>query len=115
MSLHRRSPSRLMLAAALVLLAAARDAHALPAFHHQPEVIQVAQADEPPPRELQPRYEPEPPPPPKSWYNGSYIFAMTRGVAGSTLVPAAKAPLYLLTVPLDLVLLPFAAIGGLFG
>ena len=31
------------------------------------------------------------------------------------MVPAAKAPLFLLTVPLDLVLLPFAAIGGLFG
>ena len=51
----------------------------------------------------------------KSWYNDSYIFAMTRGVADSTMVPAAKAPLFLLTVPLDLVLLPFAAIGGFFG
>jgi len=114
MELHRRDPKRLVFVAALVCLAAARDGHALPVAHNQPEVIQVAQAAEPPPRELQPRYEPVPPEP-KSWYNDSYIFAMTRGVANSTMVPAAKAPLYLLTVPLDLVLLPFAAIGGLFG
>ena len=40
---------------------------------------------------------------------------MTPGVANSTLVPAAKAPLFLLTVPLDMVLLPFEAIGGCFG
>ena len=55
------------------------------------------------------------PPQPKSWYNNSYIFALTRGVSNSTMDPAAQAPLFLLTVPLDLVLLPFAAIGGLFG
>jgi hypothetical protein len=74
----------------------------------------VAQATEPSPRELQPRYEPVPPPE-KSWYNSSYIFGMTRGVANSTLVPAVKAPLFVLTVPLDLVFLPFEAIGGCFG
>jgi hypothetical protein len=66
------------------------------------------------PRDLEPRYQP-PPPEERSWYNSSYIFGMTRGVAGSTMVPAAKAPLFVLTVPLDLVFLPFAAIGGLFG
>lgn len=114
MELHRRDPRRLVFVAALVFLAAASDGYAMPAAHNQPEVIQVAQASDAQPRELQPRYEPVPPPQ-KSWYNDSYIFAMTRGVADSTLVPAAKAPLYLLTVPLDLVLLPFAAIGGLFG
>lgn len=64
--------------------------------------------------ELRPRYQPVPPEEP-SWYNSSYVFALTRGVAGSTMVPAAKVPLYLFTVPLDVVLLPFAAIGGLFG
>jgi hypothetical protein len=40
---------------------------------------------------------------------------MTRGVAASTMVPAAKAPLFVLALPLDIVFLPFAAIGGLFG
>jgi hypothetical protein len=114
MEFHRRDPSRLAFAAALVCLVAARDGHALPAAHAQPDAIQVAQAPEPSPGELQPRYTPVPPEP-KSWYNSSYIFGMTRGVAGSTMAPAAKAPLFLLTVPLDLVLLPFEAIGGLFG
>ncbi len=63
---------------------------------------------------LEPRYQPREPEP-KSWYNSSYIFGMTRGVASSTMVPAAKVPLFVLTVPLDIALLPFAAIGGLFG
>jgi hypothetical protein len=48
-------------------------------------------------------------------YNASYIFGMTRGVAWSTISPALKPLLFVLTVPLDIVLLPFAAIGGLFG
>jgi hypothetical protein len=105
--------------AALVCLTAASASPALPVADRLPAAaVQVAQvpepADEPPPRELQPRYEPVPPQQ-KSWYNDSYIFAMTRGVSNSTLVPAARAPLYLLAVPVDLVLLPFAAIGGLFG
>jgi len=113
MKLQRRVPRSLVSVALLVVLAAAHTGQALPAAD-QPAAVQVAQEPEAPPRELQPRYEPVPPQP-KSWYNDSYIFAMTRGVADSTLVPAAKAPLYLLTVPLDLVLLPFAAIGGLFG
>lgn len=65
-------------------------------------------------RPLEPRYRPSEPEQ-KSWYNSSYVFGMTRGVAGSTMAPAAKAPLFVLTVPLDIVLLPFAAIGGLFG
>jgi len=63
---------------------------------------------------LQPRYEPREAEP-ASWYNASYLFGMTRGVAGSTMHPAAKVPLFVLTVPLDIALLPFAAIGGLFG
>jgi hypothetical protein len=114
MILHRRDLPRGVFVAALVFLAVAREGEVLAGAHNRPDVIQVAQAPDTPPRELEPRYEPVPPPP-KSWYNDSYLFGMTRGVANSTLVPAAKAPLFLLTVPLDLVLLPFAAIGGLFG
>ena len=38
-----------------------------------------------------------------------------RGVADSTIHPSVKAPLFLFTIPLDIVLLPFAAIGGAFG
>ena len=82
--------------------------------HDEPAAVQMAQEEAPPPGALAPRYEPVPPPK-KSWYNDSYIFAATRAVADSTMVPAAKAPLFVLTVPLDLVLLPFATIGGLFG
>lgn len=63
---------------------------------------------------LQPRYQPEPPQE-KSSYNNEYLFSLTRGVADSTLHPAAKAPMYLFTVPLDIVLLPATLIGGFFG
>lgn len=76
--------------------------------------VQVAQAGGTEPRELEPRYQPAPVQE-KSSYNDSYIFGMTRGVAESTMHPAAKVPLFVLTVPLDLVFLPFAALGGLFG
>jgi hypothetical protein len=65
------------------------------------------------PRELEPRYEPVPPEPEPA-YKSTYIFALTRGVTGSKLRPAAQAPLLLLTIPLDIALLPFAAIGGFF-
>jgi hypothetical protein len=81
-------------------------------FSNQP--VQLAQAGGTEPRELEPRYQPAPVQE-KSWYNDSYIFGMTRGVAESTMHPAAKVPLFVLTVPLDLVFLPFAAIGGMFG
>jgi len=76
--------------------------------------IILAQAGGTEPRELEPRYKPAPPEE-KSSYNSSYIFGMTRGLAASTIHPAAKAPLFLFTVPLDLVFFPFAAIGGFFG
>ena len=76
--------------------------------------VQLAQAGGTEPRELEPRYQPAPVEE-KSWYNDSYIFGLTRGVADSTMHPAAKVPLFVLTVPLDLVLLPIEAIGGLFG
>ena len=47
-------------------------------------------------------------------YSSEYIFGMTKGLMNSTLEPALKPPLLLLTVPLDIVFLPFAAIGGFF-
>lgn len=76
--------------------------------------VQVAQTEEGGAGKLEPRYQPREPEE-KSWYNSDYLFGMTRGVTGSTMHPAAKLPLLVLTVPLDLALLPFAAIGGLFG
>lgn len=80
----------------------------------EPSLYRLAQAAETESRELQPRYEPVPPQP-KSSYNSSYIFGMTKDLAASTIAPAGKAPLFLLTVPLDIVLLPFTIIGGFFG
>ena len=47
-------------------------------------------------------------------WTGEYIFGMTKGVMRSTLTPALKPVVLLLTVPLDLAFLPFAAIGGFF-
>jgi hypothetical protein len=47
-------------------------------------------------------------------YNSAYIFGMTKGVSNSTLIPAMKPLFFLITIPLDLVTLPFAAIGGFF-
>lgn len=76
--------------------------------------VVVAQAQDMEQGELSPRYEPVPPHPPSA-YNSDYLFGMTRGVAQSTVHPAAKVPLFVLTVPLDIVFLPFAAIGGFFG
>lgn len=74
------------------------------------------------PRELEPAYRPPDPGPPGPYnererriYNPDYLFGLSRGLARSTIVPAAKAPLFILTVPLDIALLPFAAIGGFFG
>jgi hypothetical protein len=47
-------------------------------------------------------------------YNSAYIFGMTRGVGASTMHPAIKPLFFLITIPLDIVFLPFAAIGGFF-
>jgi hypothetical protein len=47
-------------------------------------------------------------------YNTDLIFGMTKGVADSTMIPAIKPLFLLVTVPLDLVFLPFAALGGFF-
>jgi len=111
---YRRTSRYLVLLTAVGWLSAASAAQTMPTAERQPDVIQLAQDTAPPPRDLEPRYQPVPPPE-RSGYNDSYIFALTRGVANSTMVPAAKVLLYPLTVPLDLVLLPFEAIGGLFG
>ncbi len=50
----------------------------------------------------------------RSGYTTEYLFGMSRAVADSTLHPALKPPVFLLTIPLDIVFLPFAAIGGFF-
>lgn len=62
---------------------------------------------------LKPNYEPRPPPP-KEVYTTDYLFAITRSVSESTLVPAAQVPLYFLTIPLDVAFLPIEAIAGFF-
>lgn len=62
---------------------------------------------------LKPTYEPRPPPE-KDVYTTDYLFAITRAVSESTLVPAAQVPLYILTVPLDIAFLPMEAIAGFF-
>ncbi|HKA16031.1 MAG TPA: hypothetical protein VKH41_13500 [Myxococcota bacterium] len=62
---------------------------------------------------LQPTYEPRPPAQ-KPTYSTDYIFAITRAVTDSTLVPAARVPLYFLSIPTDLVFLPIELIAGFF-
>ena len=105
--------------AVLLLVAASTTAHA----HHETStearssaapLIVLAQAGGTETPELEPRYEPVPPEEPDG-YNEDYIFAITRALVDSTVVPAAKGPLFLLTVPLDLALLPVTLIGGFFG
>ena len=52
----------------------------------------------------------------EAWeYNSDYLFGLSRSVANSFLEPAVKPFLFIVTVPLDIALLPIAAIGGLFG
>ena len=50
-----------------------------------------------------------------SGYNSDYLFGLSRGLAGSSLAPAIKPAIFIVTVPLDIALFPFALIGGLFG
>ncbi len=116
-----RFQARRLQGALLGLLAALPLTLALPAAGEPADAaVRIAQADEadPAPKagtgKLEARYSPREPEE-KSWYNTDYLFGMTRGVTGSTLHPAVKLPLFVLTVPLDLAFLPFAAIGGLFG
>jgi hypothetical protein len=117
-----RSPSQTALAlgavfAALASLAApARIARAEERFEARVPIL-LAQAGDSTrgtePRELQPRYEPVPPEPEPA-YDASYIFGLTRGVTMSTMVVPVKVLLLPLSIPLDIALLPFAAIGGFF-
>jgi hypothetical protein len=99
---------------ALCALLAATPALAPPAFGEAAPPLVIAEEHGTEPGELRPRYTPVPPEE-ESWYNAGYMFALTGSVARSTMSPALKAPLFVFTVPLDIVLLPFAAIGGLFG
>ncbi len=48
-------------------------------------------------------------------YNSDYIFAVSRALRDSALPPAGKVPLFVLTIPLDTVLLPFSLLAGLLG
>ena len=45
-------------------------------------------------------------------YRGEYVFGMTKAVMRSTLTPAIKPLALIFTIPLDLVTLPFAVVGG---
>jgi len=114
MTLNRGNGRRTLLIAVVVLLTTAGAGYGLPAGDVHSGAIAVAQAAGTAPRPLEPRYQPVQEEPP-GWYNASYMFGMTRSVAQSTLSIGVKAPLFLLTAPCDIVLLPFAAIGGLFG
>ncbi len=48
-------------------------------------------------------------------YNNSYLFGLSRRVASGGAIDAVKPILFLVTFPLDVVLLPIAFIGGFFG
>jgi len=47
-------------------------------------------------------------------YNTDYLFAMTKAVASGPVTPFLKPLLFVLTVPLDIITLPFTAIAGFF-
>lgn len=47
-------------------------------------------------------------------YNTDYLFAMTKAVASGPVTPFLKPLLFLFTVPLDIITLPFTAIAGFF-
>jgi hypothetical protein len=47
-------------------------------------------------------------------YNTGYLFAMTKAVAAGPITPGLKPLLFLFTVPLDIITLPFTAIAGFF-
>lgn len=117
------SSPRVCIAAAVLIFAfgsgITRTASAEPSSAEAPTCVcpQASTESVDPPsqsRPLRPTYEPKEPPA-NSWYNSDYIFGMTRGVTGSTMHPAVKAPFLIFTLPLDIVLLPFTVIGGLFG
>ena len=47
-------------------------------------------------------------------YNSEYLFGLSRSVAGSTMNAGVKTLFFVFTIPVDIVVLPFAAIGGFF-
>jgi hypothetical protein len=47
-------------------------------------------------------------------YNTDYLFGMTKAVASGPITPFFKPLLFLFTVPLDIITLPFTAIAGFF-
>lgn len=114
MELHRIARIALVAATLAVAAPALAGAGAPQPAAAGPAPLVVAQGGTTESGRLQPRYEPAPVEE-KGFYNSGYLFSLTRGVAGSTLHPAAKAPMFLFTVPLDIVLLPATLIGGLFG
>ena len=69
--------------------------------------------EEGPGPQIEPRYQPREPLE-EPFYNTDYLFGMTRSVTNSTIHPGAQIPLLVLTIPLDIATLPFAAIGGFF-
>ena len=101
-------PGRLVHALVLCALALALLSPA-PAAAHEHEAELPPGSSEP----LRPSVEPEPSPSPRI-YTTDYLFAITRSVANSTLVPAARLPLYFFTIPIDTAFLPLAAIAGFF-
>ena len=98
----------------LLSLVVAWSGFALPAHVSASEGTVIAQAQGTQDGQLKPRYEPTPPEDPGA-YDNEYVFAMTRGVANAAIAPYGKVPLYVLSLPIDLALLPFAVIGGFFG
>ena len=48
-------------------------------------------------------------------YNSEYIFGISKAVRDSSMPPGAKVPVYVFSLPLDVVLLPFSALAGLLG
>ena len=78
-----------------------------------PFAIAAEEESEPDTGTLEPTYTPRPPPE-EEVYSTEYLFAITRAVADSTLVPAAQVPLYFLTIPADVVFLPIELIAGFF-
>jgi len=110
-------PSRLFVPV-LAFVTAITLSHLSPSIAFAGEVSQqtpelsVAQPHGEEPRELQPRYEPEQPQP-RGSFNNEYIFGISRGVTDSSMHPALKVLILPITVPLDIVFLPFEIIGGL--
>ena len=52
----------------------------------------------------------------RGWsYGTDQLMPLTRGMDDAGIPPAARWPLYLFTVPFDLMQLPLAAIAGLYG